>query len=846
MFNPRDIGSSLVAFLLLHSLLTPASGVPHSPDWRTLDGKAPLVIARGGFSGLFPDSSLGAYDLASLTSVPDVVLWCDVQLTKDGAAICSPDIKLDNSTDISKLFKNRINSYNFNGVPTRGWFSLDFTLPELSNVILTQGVHTRSSNMDTNKFPILTVENMTALKQPANGIWLNVQYDAFYTEHGLSMTDYILGVSKGVVVDYISSPEVDFLKTIAQKSDSKTTKLIFRFQGPSDVEPSTKQTYGSLLNQLSFIRKFASGILVPKNYIWPMDATLYLQHYTYLVRDAHLAGLQVFASDFFNDVPFSFNYSYDPMAEYLSFIYNGKFSVDGVLTDFPITASAARECFSHLRKSAKDRVKFLIITKNGASGDYPGCTDMAYEKAISDGANIVDCSVQMSKDGIPFCLPSIDLKESTTAAKSAYSKLATTIPEIKNDSGIFTFSLTWSEIQTLTPAIFNPYASFELPRNPKSSNVGKFLTLDDFLALSKNSSALSGVLIIIENADYLMKKQKLNVIEAVVNALNDAGYENEKAEKVMIQSSDAHVLKKLKEGNEYRLVFKIEKNITDIADSAIEDMKKFAEATVVEKNSVYTDNLLFLTGSTKVVPKLKSAGLDVFVEVFRNEFVSQAWDFFSDASVEINSYVQVANATGLITEFPLTADRYKKNKCLKMGKSTPHYMNPVTPGTFLKRIAPEYFQSTAAHTPGPVLTESDVEKLPSESVLTMSDMAEPPSLHTDSDVAEPPSESLLTKSSMAEPPSVQPESDVAEPPSESVLTMSDMAEPPSESLLTKSGMPEPPSVQPESDVAEPPSEAVLTNSDMAEPPSEQTESDMAAPPSESLLTESNVAESPIA
>ncbi|CAH2070823.1 unnamed protein product [Thlaspi arvense] len=53
---------------------------PRSP-WQTLSGETPLVIARGGFSGLFPDSSLDAYNFAKLTSVPGYVLWCDVQLT---------------------------------------------------------------------------------------------------------------------------------------------------------------------------------------------------------------------------------------------------------------------------------------------------------------------------------------------------------------------------------------------------------------------------------------------------------------------------------------------------------------------------------------------------------------------------------------------------------------------------------------------------------------------------------------------------------------------------------------------------------------------------------------------
>lgn len=94
-----------------------------------------MVIARGGFSGLFPDSSSVAYGFAQQVSLPNVTLWCDVQLTKDGTGICVPDVKLENSTDISVVFKNRNKVYDVNGTPTSGYFSLDFTLKELSNVV---------------------------------------------------------------------------------------------------------------------------------------------------------------------------------------------------------------------------------------------------------------------------------------------------------------------------------------------------------------------------------------------------------------------------------------------------------------------------------------------------------------------------------------------------------------------------------------------------------------------------------------------------------------------------------------------------------------------------------------
>ena len=99
-----------------------------------LIGNPPLVIAHGGFSGIFPDSSSDAYNLALYVSVPNVVLWCNVQLTKDGVGICAADVKLDNATDIGSIFKNGRKTYLLNGVPTKGWFSVDFTFKELAMV----------------------------------------------------------------------------------------------------------------------------------------------------------------------------------------------------------------------------------------------------------------------------------------------------------------------------------------------------------------------------------------------------------------------------------------------------------------------------------------------------------------------------------------------------------------------------------------------------------------------------------------------------------------------------------------------------------------------------------------
>lgn len=183
-------------------------------------------------------------------------------------------------------------------------------------------------------------------------IWVNVEYDLFYLEHGLSTEDYILGLPEEYSVTYVSSPEVALLKSLSGKLRSKT-KLILRFLREDVVEPSTRKTYGELLKDLKSIKAYASGILVHKHQIWPQNKDKYLEPSTSLVKDAHAIGLEVHAYGFANDDPnLSHNYSFDPSAEYLQFIDNSDFSVDGLLTDFSPTASEAVACFAHTKNNS--------------------------------------------------------------------------------------------------------------------------------------------------------------------------------------------------------------------------------------------------------------------------------------------------------------------------------------------------------------------------------------------------------------------------------------------------------------------------------------------------------------
>uniref|UniRef100_A0A0E0G2Z3 glycerophosphodiester phosphodiesterase n=1 Tax=Oryza nivara TaxID=4536 RepID=A0A0E0G2Z3_ORYNI len=620
--------------------------------WQTLGGQRPLVIARGGFSGLFPDSSQFSYQFAMSSSLHDVVLYCDLQLSSDGLGFCKTGLTLENSTLIAEAFPKRAKTYKVNGEEIHGWFALDFTADELyQNVTLIQDIFSRPSTFD-GAMGMFTLEDLVGLKPPH--LWVNVEYALFLQEHKLSAEDYILGLPKDFSVAYISSPEIGFLKNVGAKLKKSNTKLIFRFLREDVAEHTTKKTYGEILKDLKSVKAFASGILVPKEYIWPLGKDQYLRLPTSLVKDAHALGLEVFASGFANDVSMSYNYSFDPSAEYLQYIGNANFSVDGVITDFPPTASGAVACLANTKGNplpppGGDGGRPLIITHNGASGVYPGSTDLAYQQAVKDGADIIDCAVRMSKDGVAFCQPSADLSTSTTASTSFMTKIST-VSEIQNKSGIFSFDLTWSEIQTLKPDLLGPYTQAGLKRNPAAKNAGKFVTLPEFLDLAKATN-VSGIMVEMEHASFLAKRG-LGLVDAVSGALANASYDKEGGHlpELMVVSDDTSVLAAFKKFPAFRRVLMVDETISDASAPSVEEIKQFATAVTVGRGSIAQVNGFFLTRFTDVADRMHAANLTVYVGVLRNEFMNLGFDYWADPIIEIATYAFHVMADGLITD----------------------------------------------------------------------------------------------------------------------------------------------------------------------------------------------------
>lgn len=162
----------------------------------------------------------------------------------------------------------------------------------------------------------------------------------------------------------------------------------------------------------------------------------------------------------------------------------------------------------------------------------------------------------------------------------------------------------------------------------------------------------------LQNAAYLASNKGLDIVGAVSTALSNATFDKQVTQQVLIQSDDSSVLAKFKDIPSYKRVLFIENSIGDAPKQSVDEIKKYAEAVNLPKNSVVTVSGSLLSGMTNVVKELKDANLTVFIHSIRNEYISLAFDYWADPNVEIATYIHSAKVDGIVTDFPATASRY--------------------------------------------------------------------------------------------------------------------------------------------------------------------------------------------
>lgn len=322
-----------------------------------MDFPQPIIIGHRGACGHLPEHTLASYalgiDLGADFVEPDLVA------TKDGALIARHENEIGGTTDVADKFPDRKTRKVIDGRTVEGFFAEDLTLAEMRTLRARERLPFRDQSRN-GLFPVPTFQEIIDLVRRKEretgkriGLYPETKHPSYFRSIGLALEGRLVeilernGYSGPDAPVFIQSFEMENLKDLRRMTE---LPLIFLLEA-SDVRPydfvlsGDSRTYGDLTSPaaLAAIAAFAQGIGPWKRLIVPEASDKSLGAPTTLIADAHAAGLLVHPYTFRNEGRYlAPAYHNDPSAEYRQFFALG---VDGVFSDFPDTAVAARTAF---------------------------------------------------------------------------------------------------------------------------------------------------------------------------------------------------------------------------------------------------------------------------------------------------------------------------------------------------------------------------------------------------------------------------------------------------------------------------------------------------------------------
>jgi len=413
----RALCLSLVALLGVLALVAPAGA-----DWPRSRESKPLVIGHRGAHGYLPAHTLEGYALAIELGAD--YIEPDLVMTRDGHLIARHEPNLIATTNVKDLpqFADRKRVAVVDGVAEEGWFASDFTLTEIKQLRAVQDFGERPQQFN-GKFEIPTLEEIIELakrkteeKGRTIGVYPETKHPTYHQTIGLPLEGALVtalrraGWNQREAPVFIQSFEQANLKALRKMTPVRLVQLVdandvnpdgtLDFTAPFDrpydwtvsQDPNLRARLFSFFVTepgLREIRTYADGIGPWKRYIVSTaavdlngdgqvgdengdgkvdEADRKLLPAKDLIRRAHDHGLVVHTWTFRNEARrLPSDYRGNPVNEYLQLYALG---VDGVFSDFPDTAVAARVLF----RLAQDPDFARCFTGDDDAGGPRDCT----------------------------------------------------------------------------------------------------------------------------------------------------------------------------------------------------------------------------------------------------------------------------------------------------------------------------------------------------------------------------------------------------------------------------------------------------------------------------------------
>ncbi len=294
----------------------------------TMTYASPLIIAHRGASGLLPEHTLEAYQLA-IEQGADYI-EPDLVVTSDGVLIARHDVYLSTTTNVADVFPERKRKID----GRTDWFVHDFTLAEIRQLRARQPFAERSQ-VHNDRYLVPTFEevlNLLAKTERPLGIYPEIKAPALFLAMGLDSGQLLLAALAAREVKdsvFIQSFDAESLRRLRPYT---TLPLVMLLTPRSRVSLAPNVP-------LEEVAMFADGIGVMKQMLLTPGGST-----SSLLVSARSHGLFVHAWTFRDDrLPREFASGAEEIAHYLNL------GVDGVFTDFPDTGVKARRSWQQTR-----------------------------------------------------------------------------------------------------------------------------------------------------------------------------------------------------------------------------------------------------------------------------------------------------------------------------------------------------------------------------------------------------------------------------------------------------------------------------------------------------------------
>lgn len=318
----------------------------------------PIVIAHRGASGLRPEHTLAAYQLA-IEQGADFI-EPDLVMTKDDVFVARHENDITGTTDVAAHpeFAARKTVRIIDGEKHDGWFTEDFTLAELKTLRAKERLPLlRPANAKYDgQYQIATLGEVIALAKAASartgrviGIYPETKHPSYFASIGHPMEARLAAELRAAGWDgpdspvFIQSFEVGNLRRLRALTGIRLIQLMSAEGGPADKADASYAAMSTPAG-LRIVASYAWGIGPAKEMIRNGDSAP-----TTLVADAHAAGLRVHpytfrAENYF--LPASLRSGFNPrghgrlLDEIRRYTALG---IDGFFTDFPLIGVEARD-----------------------------------------------------------------------------------------------------------------------------------------------------------------------------------------------------------------------------------------------------------------------------------------------------------------------------------------------------------------------------------------------------------------------------------------------------------------------------------------------------------------------